>query len=138
MDNDTTDPAQPLENIRHERFAVLYSGECFGNASKAYQGAGYRPKCENSVRIDASRLLTNANIMARISFLRSALGKTLAIDCTRILELRLQIAYDRDEQGSTRLQALRDVERALGLEAPQRIEQTGSILVIEKSQLVIQ
>lgn len=123
---------RPLDNHRHETFCQLYAGECFGFASKAYQGAGYKPKTEETARSEASRLLTNVNVWTRIQELREIRKKELAIDSTRILELRLQIAYDKLSKHPDRLSALKDVERSLGLEPSQKIELTGSVLVIEK------
>ena len=132
IDRQADPGSRPLENIRHERFAVLYSGECFGNASKAYQGAGYRPKTHKTAGNEGSRLLENVGILARVRYLRKQHQSLLAIDCTRILELRLQVVYDRDAPTGDRLAALRDVEKSLGLDRPQKvdIQSHGSVLVI--------
>lgn len=119
--------------MRHERFCQLYAGKCFGFANKAYTEAGYRPKSDETARVEGCKFLTNPNIWDRIQYLRKAQMKALAIDQKRILELRLQIAYDKNEISGTRLAALKDVERSLGLETPEKheMEITGSVIVIK-------
>ena len=54
----------------------------------------------------------------------------MAIDAAEILKLRLDIAKNRKKDPGNRLTALKDVERSLGLETPQKIEHSGSVLVI--------
>src|SRR4030095_14797571 len=46
-----------LENIRHERFAVLYVKSA--NASASYLKAGYNPTTRNSLDVSACQLLKN-------------------------------------------------------------------------------
>ena len=125
------DAAKPLKNIRHERFARLYAGKCFGNASKAYRLAGYTIK-PNIARSEGSRLLTNPNVMARIRHFRQETGNTLAIDATKIMEERLSILKGKDTTVSEKLNALAQIERSLGLDAPQKIAiSSQTVLVIE-------
>ena len=108
--------------MRWEAFCQLYSGACFGNASKAYKDAGYKPKSEDSARVDASRLLTNGNVSKRIEHLRKLRGKELAIDQTRLMELRLKIIYNADSSDSDKLRAMDSIEKALGLAQPVKLE----------------
>lgn len=57
---------EPLSSAKHEHFAQLVSnGE---NATRAYVLAGYS---ENGAKQSAARLLTNADLCARIAYLRS-------------------------------------------------------------------
>lgn len=112
--------SEPLKNMRWEKFCQLYAGECFGYANKAYVKAGYKTKDDHVARSMGYKLLTNADIWNRIQKLRAEGMRSLAIDAKRIMELRLQIAYDKEEQAATRISALKDVERALGLEQPEK------------------
>jgi phage terminase small subunit len=108
--------------MRWERFCQLYAGACFGNASKAYIDAGYRPKGDDSARKEGSRLLTNVDIEKRIAHLRRLRMKELAIDQTRIMEMRLKIIYNADSGDGDKLRALDSIEKALGLNQPEKVE----------------
>ena len=142
-----TDPVQPLEKIKHERFAHMYAGKCFGFAGRAYRQAGYKCKSNASSYELGSKLLRNIEVLQRIEFLRRGLVHTMGIDAIKILEERMAIVNSKAASASDRLAALRDIERSLGLDRPQRFEanQSGSVLVIDvgrtagdKKQLVIQ
>ena len=124
---------QPLDNIRHEKFCQLYSGRCYGFANRAYKLAGFNPKDDKSARSEGSKLLTNPNIWARIKHLREEMRQKMAIDASEILKLRLEIAKNRKKGTGDRLSALKDVERSLGLETPEKVELDikGAVLVIE-------
>lgn len=118
------DPAEPLANIRHERFCQFYAGECFGYGGKAYIAAGYQSKTNGSAETDASRLIRNEQISNRIKHLREEYGKRIAIDAQKIMDMRLEIANCAGTKDCDRLAAIRDIERALGLDAPQKIDVT--------------
>ncbi len=69
-------PEQPLPNPNWEAFCRLYATgtEFFGNGTQSYIEAfprkeGQRPMSALAARAMASRLLTNANILARINAL---------------------------------------------------------------------
>lgn len=122
----------PLENPRHEKFAVLYSGECFGYAGKAYAKT-YGRKCDETARVNGSRLLSDANIRARVKYLREQLRSQMAIDAAEILKLRLDLAKDKRQPGAVKVAALKDVERSLGLEVPEKheLDVKGSVIVVQ-------
>ena len=111
-----------LKNMRWEAFCQLYSGACFGNAARALIEAGYKARSVQVASVDASKLLANSSIQARIAHLRHQRGKELAIDQTRIMELRLQVVYNPDSSDADKLRALDSIEKALGLANPDRIE----------------
>jgi phage terminase small subunit len=68
-----------LKNPRHERFVLALSeGK---SASEAYASAGYKP-CRQS----ASRLLTKADIEARLAELQASAAKSSEITIASILE----------------------------------------------------
>jgi hypothetical protein len=114
--------AVPLSNPRREKFCQLYSGACFGNASKAYSEAGFKPKDCNSAKADSARLMRAPAVRARVSWLRREAEAMLAIDRTRVMEIRMKCAYDQEAAWNERLTALRDIEKAMGWCAPERVE----------------
>lgn len=113
---------EPLLNMRHEAFCQLYAGACFGNAARALIEAGFKAKTPQVACVDASKLLTNSSIQARIAHLRQQRGRQLAIDQTRIMELRLAIVYNPDSSDADKLRALDSIEKALGLAQPVKLE----------------
>jgi hypothetical protein len=120
--------SRPLKNPRWEAFCQAYAGQAFGFAGRAYREAGYRPKDDNSADCAGWALYRNLQVSERIAFLREERRKQLAIDATRILELRLKIAYNGDAKDADRLAALKDVERSLGLQLPEKHELSGSLM----------
>lgn len=59
---------------KRERFCTFYVGECNGNATASYQtayGCGY-----DVAKTNASRLLTDANVQARLQALMAKNGLT--------------------------------------------------------------
>lgn len=121
-----------LKKATHEKFSQLYAGKAFGNATKAYLQIA--PKVtEEAAAVEGCRLLRIPKVFERIQYLRNENMRLLAIDRVRILELRLKIAYDKDEFSAVKLAALRDIEKSLGLAMPERheLEIRGSVLVIE-------
>jgi len=72
-----------LTNTRHELFAqAIASGN---SGSKAYVQAGYDAK-GNAAEVNASRLLRNAQVEARIAQLRGEAAKAAQVDRTWLLE----------------------------------------------------
>jgi hypothetical protein len=84
---------KPLQNPRHEAFALEYAQR--GNASQAYAKAGYS---KTGAAQSAARLLTNAKVLERISELKAAISAStirLAI-CDR--NARVRVKQDRWER----------------------------------------
>ncbi len=117
-----SDASQPLKNMRWEAFCQAYSSSCFGNAARAYREAGYKPQSDRAAANEGSRLLGNVGIESRISHLRRLRMKELAIDQTRIMELRLKVIYGADSADGDKLRALDSIEKALGLNQPEKVE----------------
>ena len=110
-----------LKNMRWEAFCQNYSGACFGNAARALIEAGYKARSVQVASVDASKLLANSSISSRIAHLRLQRGKELAIDQTRLMELRLQCVYDTSTSWADKLRALDSIEKALGLAQPDQV-----------------
>ena len=123
----------PLENIRHERFCQLYAGKCFGYAGRAYKAAGFRCKKNATAIVEGCKLLRNPNVWSRIKHLREELRGKMAIDAAEILKLRLDLARNKKQPGAVKVAALKDVERSLGLEVPEKheLDIKGSVIVIQ-------
>ena len=75
-----------------KKFCVEYS-RC-GNATQAYTAAGYKAK-GNAVRVNASRLLTNADVRKYIAELSSEIRKSKIMDA----EERQGVLTEVIEQG---------------------------------------
>ncbi len=89
---------------RQENFCHAYI--VAGNATKAAINAGYS---ERSARQQASRLLTNANIVERIAALRADLGLRNRIDRDTVMA-KLEAAYRGAMTAHTYLTAVRAAE----------------------------
>ena len=136
--------AKPL-SVRHERFCQAIVDEMI--AGDAYRNAGY--KCSNSTaRSTGARLLTNANIRARIRELRDKCGQACEMtreDVIRYLSrairtpiaeigpndpLAQEVTVDRLEGGTVRrrikivskIDALKQLAYMCGWNAPEKIE----------------
>ena len=72
-----------LKNKKHELFCQEYVKD--GNGTKAYLRAGYVVKDDNVAKINASRLLTNANVKKRIAELMEKVTKRNDIEVDEIL-----------------------------------------------------
>ena len=72
----TITPDSPLTNSRHEIFAQLVAG---GKSETGAYFEVYKTKSRNVARINASRLLTNASVRARIRSLQDQNAKINAL-----------------------------------------------------------
>lgn len=120
------DGSTELDNPKWELFCQLYCRKYFGNATAAYRDAGY--DSENA-DVNGCRLLGNDRIQLRIKHLRNEYMKTIAIDAAKIMDMRLAIATDPAAPHSAKVAAIKDIEKALGLEKATKIETTGSVSV---------
>jgi phage terminase small subunit len=68
-----------LSNPRHERFARWFMRT--GNASRAYELAGFKP-----ARPNAHRLKTNENVQRRIAELRRYAGRQSGVSATSLIQ----------------------------------------------------
>ncbi len=133
MDSTTkTDGSEPLKNPRWEAFCQAFAGKAFGFAGRAYRMAGYRPKDDAYADTNGWALRRKTEVSERIAFLREERRKQLAIDAARILEMRLAIAESEECKPTDRISALKDIERSLGLQQPEKVqaEHSGSQEVI--------
>ena len=102
-----------LKNIQYESFAVHYA--IYGNGAKAAAYAGYS---EKSARIKASKMLTNANIVARIDELTDARNKELNLTGDMVVRELIKIGFrsmidfiEADEDGEVDLKQFDDIPK---------------------------
>lgn len=91
-------------------FCLEYVNNRF-NGTQAAILAGYE---ENSARSQASRLLTNDNILKEVKRIQDKLQKKLDFALEDALRIELDIAYN-GEKDSDRLKALDQISKKLGL-----------------------
>ena len=112
----------PLKNARHESFAQLIAtGK---NATQAYKKSGYTAKGHGAIA-NASRLLTNADVLSRVVFLRQkviddnrkAANKTREEKLARLEEL----AWDEEGKASDAISAIRAHNEMTGDNVPIKI-----------------
>jgi phage terminase small subunit len=77
-------------NARHQRFVAEYLID--QNAAAAYRRAGYKAT-EGSARVNASRLLTNADIRAAIATAQGKILDKLELTAERVLQELARIAF---------------------------------------------
>ena len=80
----------PLNNTRHESFCLEYLQEPCGR--KAYAKAGYKA-VGKAADANASRLLKNAKVQARLSELQEKAASLATIDASRVLSELGRIAF---------------------------------------------
>jgi phage terminase small subunit len=99
-----------LSNPRHERFAQeLAKGK---SATEAYSEAGYQES-----RASASRLLTNANVQARVAELQERAAANVVISREWVLEQLIDNAAQAKQQGDIgpSNQALQLIGKEIGM-----------------------
>lgn len=112
---------------RHEAFAVAYAADPVG--ARAAVAAGYTAR---SARTTAGRLLTNADILARVEQLRREAAEAHALTRERIVEGLLAEAHREPSEGGThhgRIAAWVALARMHGFDAPPAAERDMTVNV---------
>ena len=105
----TITPDSPLTNSRHEIFAQLVAG---GKSETGAYFEVYKTKSRNVARINASRLLTNAPVRARVNFLKAQNARQNALSRAEKRQLLAQIA--REGENGDRIRAIQEDNRMTG------------------------
>ncbi len=82
-------------NTRQEAFAQNLVAKGM-NATAAYKAAGYAAKHDSAIRADASRLLTNANVKARVAELQREAAENAVVTAESVaaeLDIAFQLAF---------------------------------------------
>lgn len=85
-----------------------------GNASMAYKEAGYKVKSDGAIRVNASRMLTNANIQTRIEEIRKQIASEKIMTPIEMQERLTSIAR-REKQADDQYPSLHAVLKAMDL-----------------------
>jgi hypothetical protein len=89
-------------NARQERFVQNLVAKGM-NAAAAYGAAGYSAKRAGAVRANASRLLTNANVKARVAEMQRQAAQKASITAESIaaeLDAAYKLAFDNKQAGA--------------------------------------
>ncbi len=86
-----------------------------GNATEAYKAAGYDVRSDNTARANASRMLTNANVQARIAELREKLEDGKIMDAKERRQVLTEIARSNREEPQDRIRAIDTMNKMDGL-----------------------
>lgn len=97
---------------RAEKFCLEYART--GNATESYKLAGYKFKNSNTAGACANRLLRRANIQKRLQELTSEVKNMKIADVQKCQELLTEIAMDRKQKGTARVQALTTLLKVQG------------------------
>ena len=102
------------------------------NATKAYQFA-YPDSSYDSARVNASKLLTNTNILAYIEEIQKDLSKLAGVSALgNILELKKILEVDDNKEAKERagdsIKALEVINKMLGFNAPEKSEVKKTII----------
>ena len=118
-------------NSKQEKFVANFAKTA--NATEAYKKAGYKVKSDETARVNAARLLQNANIQARLKELTAevvASAKQAEIadvaECQKILT---QIARNEETYAKDRVAALNTLLKAQGAFS-QNVNIIGSVPVV--------
>lgn len=109
-------------NEKQRKFCEEYVKD--NNGSRAAVRAGYT---ENSSRVTASKLLTNANIKAYIDELKAELKERCMVESHVVLNMLKQEATNFDNPGSTRVQAQIALGKCIGL-FTDKVEHSGDVV----------
>lgn len=114
----------PKLTIKQEKFCNKYI-EC-GNASEAYRYAYDCGKMsDKTINENASRLLSNSKVAARVSELRKKLEEKFDIPKERVLQELESIGFseiNKNIRASDKISALSSISKMLGYDAPSKSE----------------
>ena len=107
------------------------------NGTRSYQVA-YPDASYDSAKVNASRLLTNDNVLQYIGDLQADLSKATGITKARILKELEKMAFNSNEDQKLRAndknKAIEILNKMLGFNEPEKISNEGSVIVIQECQ----
>ena len=103
-------------NPKQELFCKYYSSseECFGNGVKSYMKA-YRTSKYDTAKVNATKLLTIANISARISEILESKGLN-----DEFVDKQLLFLITQHEDLTNKLNGIKEYNRIKGRHAPEK------------------
>ncbi len=127
--------SEPLKNNRHELFCQnIARGD---NQTQAYIKAGYKQK-EDTARIQASHLITNNNIIQRISYLKAQNASKGQIDRDKIIETLNRVINESlvDTDRTSALKAMDILNKMGGYYSEKRVIETTTETVNEVAKAI--
>jgi phage terminase small subunit len=107
------------------------------NGTRAYQVA-YPESSYNTAKVNASKLLTNTNILQYIGVLQADLSKATGITKARILKELEKMAFDEQTDQKLRAtdkqRAIEILNKMLGFNEPEKSQILGSVITIQECQ----
>jgi phage terminase small subunit len=107
------------------------------NGTRAYQVA-YPESSYNTAKVNASKLLTNTNILQYIGVLQADLSKATGITKARILKELEKMAFDEQTDQKLRAtdkqKAIEILNKMLGFNEPEKSQILGSVITIQECQ----
>lgn len=123
-----------------EAFCLAYA-QC-GNATQAYKQAGYKVKTDSTARVNGSRLLTNADIQARLQEIHDKIEsekimgpKEMQERLTAIARQTARDPSDRAPDYKDALKAMDQLARMSGSYAADKLEVSGELPVVLRDDI---
>lgn len=123
-----------------EAFCLAYA-QC-GNATQAYKQAGYKVKTDSTARVNGSRLLTNADIQARLQEIHDKIEsekimgpKEMQERLTAIARQTARDPSDKAPDYKDALKAMDQLARMSGSYAADKLEVSGELPVVLRDDI---
>ena len=125
-----------------EAFCLAYA-QC-GNATQAYKQAGYKVKTDSTARVNGSKLLTNADIQARLQEIHEKIEsekimgpKEMQERLTAIARQTARDPSDKAPDYKDALKAMDQLARMSGSYAADKLEVSGELPVVLRDDIGI-
>lgn len=125
-----------------EAFCIAYA-QC-GNATQAYKQAGYKVKTDSTARVNGSKLLTNADIQARLQEIHAKIEsekimgpKEMQERLTAIARQTARDPSDKAPDYKDALKAMDQLARMSGSYAADKLEVSGELPVVLRDDIGI-
>ena len=125
-----------------EAFCLAYA-QC-GNATQAYKQAGYKVKTDSTARVNGSKLLTNADIQARLQEIHAKIEsekimgpKEMQERLTAIARQTARDPSDKAPDYKDALKAMDQLARMSGSYAADKLEVSGELPVVLRDDIGI-
>ena len=119
-----------LLNEKQLKFVEAYADGASG--AEAVRKAGYNVKSDGAARVQANRMLQNANVQQAIREAREKRRSGYTVTAAWVLEQIAKIAQDEEIQPRDRLKALEMLAKHHGLLEKKEDNDVGIRVVIEK------
>lgn len=123
-----------------EAFCIAYA-QC-GNATQAYKQAGYKVKTDSTARVNGSKLLTNADIQARLQEIHDKIEsekimgpKEMQERLTAIARQTARDPSDKAPDYKDALKAMDQLARMSGSYAADKLEVSGELPVVLRDDI---